>query len=93
MLRLLNTEHIRYEIKGDSPNGQTDRQTDTHAVATSVLQSQQASGIPYAIHLKKDRFYEYKRESVFYRGRVSSDTSTVFYLLGLRQTTETIEVV
>ena len=51
LLRLLNTlstlgRRLRETVR-------TDRQTDTHAVATSVLQSQQASGIPYGMNLKK----------------------------------------
>ena len=70
-----------------------DGQTDTHAVATSVLQSQQASGIPYAIHLKnKIDSTSIKTNLLLYRERLSSDTFTAFYLLEVRQTMETTEV-
>ena len=69
LLRLLYTQHIKYKIKGDSPDGRTDRQidrqTDAHAVATSVLQSEQASGILHAIHLKKIQSTSIKTEYAF----------------------------
>jgi len=92
LLRLLNTRstlgrRLRETVR-------TDGQTDTHAVATSVLQSQQASGIPYAIHLKNGiDSTSIKRNPLLYRGKLPSDTFTAFYLLEVRQTMATTDVV